>query len=299
MKALGGAFVVLAVCLLAAGYAFWPAPPATTPLAIGGDFRLMHESGVELDTAEAFKGQPMLVYFGYTYCPDVCPTTLMDMVSASEATDVEEALVFVTIDPARDSAADLLAYTDLFTPALHGFTDLVFDALDVPALAVHDVVFLAVPHGTARELAAALDEAGAACVIDLSRDHRHADGWVYGQADYKHALIRHPLSAAVSEEVRAQLDVGPAPRGGNSFTLGNTGSGDNQTTGASFRIFVDTRDWDNTLGMNAPGQSGDPNSPLYDNLFELWADDQVFPAFYSRDKIESVLFETLELTPAN
>ena len=51
--------------------------------------------------------------------------------------------------------------------------------------------------------------------------------------------------------------------------------------------------------MNAPGQSGDPNSPLYDNLFELWADDQVFPAFYSRDKIESVLFETLELTPAN
>ncbi|MGB1847671.1 MAG: penicillin acylase family protein [Pseudohongiellaceae bacterium] len=123
--------------------------------------------------------------------------------------------------------------------------------------------------------------------------------WVYGQADYKHALIRHPLSAAVSEEVRAQLDVGPAPRGGNSFTLGNTGSGDNQTTGASFRIFVDTRDWDNTLGMNAPGQSGDPNSPLYDNLFELWADDEVFPAFYSRDKIESVLFETLELTPAN
>ena len=122
MKALGGAFVVLAVCLLAAGYAFWPAPPATTPLAIGGDFRLMHESGVELDTAEAFKGQPMLVYFGYTYCPDVCPTTLMDMVSASEATDVEEVLVFVTIDPARDSAADLLAYTDLFTPALHGFT---------------------------------------------------------------------------------------------------------------------------------------------------------------------------------
>ena len=65
------------------------------------------------------------------------------------------------------------------------------------------------------------------------------------------------------------------------------------------RQFVDTRDWDNTLGMNAPGQSGDPNSPLYDNLFELWADDEVFPAFYSRDKIESVLFETLELTPAN
>jgi penicillin amidase len=123
--------------------------------------------------------------------------------------------------------------------------------------------------------------------------------WVYGQADYKHALIRHPLSAAVNEELRAQLDVGPLPRGGNSFTLGNTGSGDNQTTGASFRIFIDTRDWDNTLGMNSPGQVGDPDSPLYANLFELWANDKVFPAFYSREKIESVLFERLELSPAN
>jgi len=124
------------------------------------------------------------------------------------------------------------------------------------------------------------------------------ENWVYGQVDYKHVLIRHPLSAAVSNEVREQLDVGPLPRGGNGFTLGNTGSGDNQTSGASFRIFVDTRDWDNTLGMNTPGQVGDPESPLYDNLFELWANDKVFPAFYSRDKIESVLFEKIDLLPA-
>ena len=121
--------------------------------------------------------------------------------------------------------------------------------------------------------------------------------WVYGQEDYKHALIRHPLSPALNEELRDLLNVGPAPRGGNGFTLGNTGSGDNQTSGASFRIFVDTRDWDNTLGMNTPGQVGDPDSPLYDNLFELWANDKVFPAFYSREKIESVLFEKLDLIP--
>ena len=122
--------------------------------------------------------------------------------------------------------------------------------------------------------------------------------WVYGQVDYKHALIRHPLSPALNEELRDRLNVGPAPRGGNGFTLGNTGSGDNQTSGASFRIFVDTRDWDNTLGMNTPGQVGDPDSPLYDNLFELWANDKVFPAFYSREKIESVLFEKLDLIPS-
>ena len=125
------------------------------------------------------------------------------------------------------------------------------------------------------------------------------EDWVYGQADYKHALIRHPLGAAVSEEVRSRLELGPLPRGGNGFTLGATGSGDNQTSGASFRIFIDTRDWDNTLGMNTPGQVGDPDSPLYDNLFELWANDKVFPAFYSRDKIETVLFETLDLIPTN
>ena len=123
------------------------------------------------------------------------------------------------------------------------------------------------------------------------------EDWVYGQEDYKHALIRHPLSPALNAELRDQLNVGPAPRGGNGFTLGNTGSGDNQTSGASFRIFVDTRDWDNTLGMNTPGQVGDPDSPLYDNLFELWANDKVFPAFYSREKIESVLFEKLDLIP--
>jgi penicillin amidase len=123
------------------------------------------------------------------------------------------------------------------------------------------------------------------------------DGWVYGQVDYKHVLIRHPLSAAVDAATRERLDVGPLPRGGNSFTVGNTGGGDNQTSGASFRIFVDVRDWDNTLGMNTPGQVGDPDSPLYDNLFELWANDRLFPAFYSRDKIEGVAFERLELQP--
>ena len=123
------------------------------------------------------------------------------------------------------------------------------------------------------------------------------DRWVYGQTDYKHVVIRHPLSPAVDAATRERLDVGPIPRGGNGFTVGNTGGGDNQTSGASFRIFVDTRDWDNTLGMNTPGQVGDPDSPLYDNLFELWANDRLFPAFYARDKIESVAHERLELRP--
>lgn len=122
--------------------------------------------------------------------------------------------------------------------------------------------------------------------------------WHYGQEDYKHALLRHPLSPAVSPSVRERLDVGPAPRGGYSFTVGANGYGDNQTSGASFRIFVDTRDWDATLGMNTPGQVGDPDSPFYDNLFPLWAADRVFPAYFSREKIEAVAAERIQLAPS-
>jgi acyl-homoserine lactone acylase PvdQ len=56
-------------------------------------------------------------------------------------------------------------------------------------------------------------------------------------------------------------------------------------------------DWDATLGMTTPGQSGDPESPFYDNLFPLWAADRVFPVFYSRERIEGVTAERVELQP--
>jgi penicillin amidase len=119
--------------------------------------------------------------------------------------------------------------------------------------------------------------------------------WHLGR--YKHALIRHPLSEAVDIEIRKKLDVGPVARGGNSYTVNNTGRGDNQTSGASFRIIVDTSDWNLTLGMNNPGQSGDPDSPFYRNLFEYWAKDRFFPVFYSRQKVESVASEIIVLKP--
>ena len=121
--------------------------------------------------------------------------------------------------------------------------------------------------------------------------------WQYGQPDYKHATIFHPLSRAASPEMASRLTVGPLPRGGNSYTLNNTGGGDNQTSGASFRIIVDTGDWDRAVGSNTPGQHGDPDSPFYDNLFELWANDRFFPVFYSRERVESVAAERTMLVP--
>lgn len=122
-------------------------------------------------------------------------------------------------------------------------------------------------------------------------------GWVYGQDGYKHVLLRHPLSGAVTEAWRKRLEVGPAPRGGYGLTLNQTGMGDNQTTGASFRIIVDTGDWDRTLGMNNPGQGGHPDHPHYADLFDLWAQDRFHPVFYSREKVESVTEERLVLQP--
>lgn len=119
--------------------------------------------------------------------------------------------------------------------------------------------------------------------------------WQYGQNSYKHALLHHPLSGAVRADIKKKLEVGPAPRGGSGSTVGNSGNADNQLSGASFKFIVDTRHWDECWSMNNPGQSGNPDSPFYKNLFELWATDQYFPLYFSRQKIESVLSFRLEL----
>ncbi len=122
--------------------------------------------------------------------------------------------------------------------------------------------------------------------------------WQYGQAAYKHATITHPLSGAVSSALRATLDVGPAPRGGNAYTVLAAGAGNNQTAGASFRLFVDTQDWDRALGMNVPGQSGNPDSPHYRDLFALWARNDLFPVYFTRARIEDAAVQRRVLTPA-
>jgi penicillin amidase len=123
-------------------------------------------------------------------------------------------------------------------------------------------------------------------------------GWRYGQEKYHHALILHPLSGAVNDATRAKLNVGPAPRGGDGFTITATGTGDNQVSGGSFKIIADTEDWDNSIGQNTPGQSGNPESPHYRDLFQMWAQGKYFPVAYSRRKVESVTREKVLLQPA-
>jgi len=96
---------------------------------------------------------------------------------------------------------------------------------------------------------------------------------------------------------RARLEVGPAPRGGDGSTVSATGNGDNQTSGGSLKFIADTEDWDNPIGLNTPGQSGDPESPHYRDLFEMWSKGRYFPVAYSRSKVESVTETVTRLSP--
>ena len=123
------------------------------------------------------------------------------------------------------------------------------------------------------------------------------DPWRYGDERFKHARLRHPLSSVVNADMRARLEVGPLPRGGNGFTVNQTGGGDNQTSGPSFRIITEAGDWDTAVFTNTPGQGGDPDDPMYRNLFEGWAKDRFFPLYYSRDRVEAVVAERVILTP--
>jgi penicillin G amidase len=140
-----------------------------------------------------------------------------------------------------------------------------------------------------------MDEAVAELTKKLGPD---MNLWRYGQEKYHHALIRHPLADAVTDATRARLNVGPAPRGGDGFTVSATGGGDNQTSGGSFKIIADTEDWDNSVGQNNPGQSGNPDSPHYRDLFEMWSQGKYFPVAFSRRKVESVTEERVRLEPS-
>jgi penicillin G amidase len=143
-------------------------------------------------------------------------------------------------------------------------------------------------------LVRSFEEATAELVRKLGPDMSR---WQYGQEKYHHVLIPHPLSEAVLPELRSRLSVGPLPKGGDRYTVTATGDGDNQTTGGSFRIIADAANWDNSVGLNTPGQSGDPDSSHYRDLFEPWAQGTYFPVAYSRAKVESVAKERLMLVP--
>ena len=145
-----------------------------------------------------------------------------------------------------------------------------------------------------------LKQAFADAVSELTaRLGEDMEKWKYGQDAMKHIEIKHPLSTAVSDSLRQHLDLRSLPRGGNGYTPGSTGNNYNQSSGASFRVIIPVGDWDNALGSNSPGQSGDPESPYYKNLYEMWAQDRYFPLLYSRDSIVKYADSRTVLKPKN
>ncbi len=100
------------------------APAGALSPTIGGPFTLVDQNGKTV-TAADFRGRFMLVYFGYTYCPDVCPTTLTTMADALDLLDGDGenvVPVFITVDPERDTPEHLKMYVNYFHPRLVGLT---------------------------------------------------------------------------------------------------------------------------------------------------------------------------------
>ncbi|MDR3511178.1 MAG: penicillin acylase family protein [Caulobacteraceae bacterium] len=123
--------------------------------------------------------------------------------------------------------------------------------------------------------------------------------WSWGRL---HHVEWTPAAAALADPaLKAQMSVGPLEAGGSASTpmaqayrLGDF----SVTHGASFRMVLDVGDWDNSRAINTPGQSGDPFSPQYRDLFVLWNGGQYVPLLYSRAAVDAAARLVIRLTPA-
>jgi cytochrome oxidase Cu insertion factor (SCO1/SenC/PrrC family) len=123
------AILALLAALLVAGAAYYVANQPRGPISIGtalvgGPFSLTDQDGRKV-TDKDFRGHYMLVFFGYTYCPDLCPTELQVMSAAldnlgAKADDIQP--IFITFDPQRDTPEVLKQYVSNFHPRLVGLT---------------------------------------------------------------------------------------------------------------------------------------------------------------------------------
>ena len=94
------------------------------PIAAGGDFTLQSATGPV--SLKDFRGKVVLIYFGYTYCPDICPTSLASTAAGLKLLKPEEmakvAMLFISVDPERDTPARLKEYAEFFDPSIVGVT---------------------------------------------------------------------------------------------------------------------------------------------------------------------------------
>jgi protein SCO1/2 len=118
---LGGLAIFSVAIFMVAGRLPTPIP---APSAIGGPFRLVDQTSAPVTEAD-LKGKPSLMFFGFTHCPDICPTALFDMTQVFKALGRDGDKVqayFVSVDPERDTPAILKEYLSSFDPRLRGLT---------------------------------------------------------------------------------------------------------------------------------------------------------------------------------
>jgi protein SCO1/2 len=114
----------LAAGLLAVLWTFDGLKSVSAPSAVGGAFRLVDQNGAEV-TEKSLQGKPSVIFFGFTHCPDVCPTALFEMSEILRVLGKDAGRVnayFVTVDPERDTPAVLKTYLQSFDPNLKALT---------------------------------------------------------------------------------------------------------------------------------------------------------------------------------
>lgn len=122
--------------------------------------------------------------------------------------------------------------------------------------------------------------------------------WAWGELHQ--ALLVHPALVGVAGVPQEWARIGPAPRPGSGDTVGNAAydAAFHQTLGSTFRVVIDVGNWDESRAMNSPGQSGDPRSPHYADLFGPWSSGESFPLLYSREAVERHLDTLITLRPS-
>ncbi|KAB0268089.1 SCO family protein [Microvirga brassicacearum] len=117
-------FLVAALMLLGTIIYLAPVTKTTARVPIGGPFELTTHEGKRF-SSESLKGKPFAVFFGFTHCPEVCPTTLFDLTQDLESLGADAAklnVVFITVDPERDTPELMKTYLSSFNPRIVGLT---------------------------------------------------------------------------------------------------------------------------------------------------------------------------------
>ena len=123
-------WVAVAIALLAAGFLLLRKPAQRPPFqsielsSIGGPFSLVGSDGQPFSSAK-LNGKPYAIFFGFTHCPDVCPTTLARLIKLRQQLGAGEQpfeILFVTVDPQRDGPSEVGKYAELFNSPIVGLT---------------------------------------------------------------------------------------------------------------------------------------------------------------------------------